>query len=493
VAQFYQAKKSSSGNKHKKRVGKHALTSSAYKDEVVVTKLDHSGKGICLKTQPITVVEGALPTENCEVVITRENKKLRTASLSKVLTPHASRRQAFCEYYGKCGGCSMQHTSAEFAINEKYAALKTYLQRQHNVVADEWATPLKSNITYNANSADDAGAEQTDAEQTGYRRRIRLAVDARNLKNIKIGYRERGSQNVLNISHCPISIQSINMQLPAINALLQGLPSISHVGHVVITSTASASGDGSQQARVNNKDDTVQLALFAVKELSAKSIKLLQDFAIKQQIEIIVKHKSSPPILINTDLETLSMDLGQNIKQAVAADQFLQVNAGVNQKMLDTALEWLSPSADSVLYDFFCGSGNFSLVFANQVKQVFGFEGVNAMVKAAKHNAATNNINNCEFATCDLSNEKAIANINIAKNSLVILDPSREGASELCMALAAKPVAKILYVSCNPNSFARDLAHLNQSFEVSKITVLDMFPFTSHLEVMALLQAKTTS
>lgn len=485
MAQFYQAKKGPSRHSQKRNANKHSLTSNALKEKVSVTTLDHTGKGICLSTQPITIVEGALPDESCEVHVTQANKKVRTASLHRVLEPSAHRTQAFCAYYEKCGGCSMQHSNAEFALTEKVNALKTYLGRQHNIVAHNWTEAIKSNIEYF-----DVSENAKHGQITAYRRRIRLAIDARNPRAVKIGYRERGSQKVLNIANCPITIQAIDSKLPLINSMLQKLASITHIGHIVITSAAENKSYSTASTASENVEDSLQLALFVTKPLSEKSIQQLTEFSAQQHIQVVIKQKGIAPHLINSVVETLPMMISDTISQAVTADQFLQVNAGVNQKMLNTAVEWLSPNKDSTVYDFFCGSGNFSLKFASFVKQVFAYEGVPAMVSAANKNALDNKLHNCEFACCDLSDNKAISTLNISKGSIVILDPSREGANNLCKVLASKKVAKILYVSCNPNSFARDIRELQGSYEINQITALDMFPFTSHLEVMALLLPK---
>ncbi|MFW8592525.1 23S rRNA (uracil(1939)-C(5))-methyltransferase RlmD [Glaciecola sp. 2405UD65-10] len=494
MAQFFQPKKGKS-NRSKVPKGRstvHSLASlqpdsnTQNASEIIsINKLDHTGKGISFSTQPITIVENALANETCEVKVYQASKKVRNARVLKVIEKNEYRQEPFCQYYEKCGGCTLQHVQAEYALSEKYAALQGYLSHQHQVVADKWLAPIRSDINYT--SSNTIPGKNSVNEATAYRRRIRLAVDARNKNKVKVGYRERKSQRVIDIQNCPIALAPIQSALLPINTMLKGFPSIASVGHIVITVA-----DTLAYTHESFAEDTIQLALFVTQTLSAKSIMYLQEFVQSQAlpISVVVKSKQAEPVLINALSESLPILNQQNTLLQGAPHHFLQVNARVNDAMLRTAADWLNPKPNQVLYDFFCGSGNFSLMLAPKVKSVLGFEGVNEMVELAQHNAAVNNIENCTFATCDLSDERALAQISMEKDSLVILDPSREGALELCIALANKAVSKILYVSCNPNSFARDLKHLQTHYKIDKITALDMFPFTSHLEVMALLVAK---
>lgn len=496
MAQFFQPKrgKSNKAKGAKNRSKAHSLGAEPDSNKENITeiirldKLDHTGKGISFSTQPITIVDNALANETCEVKVHQASKKVRNARVVKVIEKSEYRSEPFCQYYEKCGGCTLQHVQAEYALNEKYEALQGYLIHQHQVAAENWLEPIRSNINYT--SANATGNNDGVNEATAYRRRIRLAIDARNKDKVKVGYRERKSQRVIDIQNCPIALAPIQSKLHAISTMLKSFPSVASVGHVVITTA-----DTLEYTHNTFSEDTVQVALFVTQTLSHKATLYLEAFVREHQnkkhpISVVVKSKEAASVLINAQSEFLPILNQENILLQGAAHHFLQVNARVNDAMLRTAAEWLNPKPKQVLYDFFCGSGNFSLMLAPKVKSVYGFEGVNEMVELAQHNAAVNDISNCTFATCDLSDKQALANISMEKDSLVILDPSREGALELCIALANKAVSKILYVSCNPNSFARDLKHLQTHYKIDKITALDMFPFTSHLEVMALLVAK---
>ena len=169
----------------------------------------------------------------------------------------------------------------------------------------------------------------------------------------------------------------------------------------------------------------------------------------------------------------------------------MQVNKAVNQQMISSVKQWLSPTQSNVLLDFFCGSGNFALSLAEDVSLVKGFEGIHEMVQRANENATINRIDNTEFAIMDLSSIEHLGPLfeegnGLDEHTIAILDPSREGAAVLCQCLANSPIEKIVYVSCNANSFVRDAAFLLDSYRMEKIKALDMFPFTKHIELMAL-------
>jgi len=158
--------------------------------------------------------------------------------------------------------------------------------------------------------------------------------------------------------------------------------------------------------------------------------------------------------------------------------------------MIEKALLWLSPTEDIKVHDFYCGVGNFSVPIAQHCSELVGYEVVQGMVAQAKHNANKNGAHNAQFKAIDLSDKSALHALDIKPTDYVLLDPSREGAHELCEVLLKCAPARIVYVSCNPNTLVRDLQTLKTEYKVTALCALDMFPFTQHLEVMALLEPK---
>jgi 23S rRNA (uracil1939-C5)-methyltransferase len=505
MVQFYKAPKRTTQLKSEKN---STLKSKSKMNNIQMDTFDHAANGVCLSTQPITIVEYALPNERCDLVIKKETKHARFARVQKVLEANPQRQKPFCEYYDKCGGCGLQHTNAEYGLSIKNQALKTYLHKQSNIKQDTWLAPITSNYPE-------------------YRRRIRLAVDARAFMSAgaatsgvkaKIGYRSVQSSKIVDIPYCAIARPGINKVLEALHSQLTSNPGMKQVGHIVITQGSNI----------------VQLALFLTGTLPKSAKQVLLNIAQKLEVQVCLLTKQKKPreneqysesydkeiigaFTENVELTTLLSELsGEDLQNScvdsttlntfpdqkaitlnVLPTHFMQVNEKVNQQMLRLARTWINTYQDKaksqvsidqaspILYDFFCGAGNFSLVLADLCKTVYAFEGVEEMVHSAASNAILNHVNNCEFKHADLNNKAQLERIEFAENAIVVLDPSREGAQNLTQVLSNKRLAMIIYVSCNPNSFARDIKQLNAQYDVQEICALDMFPYTKHIGLMA--------
>jgi len=156
----------------------------------------------------------------------------------------------------------------------------------------------------------------------------------------------------------------------------------------------------------------------------------------------------------------------------------------VNNQLIALAIKWLALSGDDVVADFFCGIGNFSLPIAQSVSRVIGYELVAPMVAKAIANAAVNEIENCQFKVSDLMADKVPSDAVFNK---ALLDPPRAGAEQLCRHLATTQLERIVYISCNPATLARDTQILtNGNFQLAELVLADMFPQTAHSEVVAL-------
>lgn len=436
---------------------------------LTIDKHDHSGNGLCLNTQPIVVVANALKGEKCEVKFTKQSKKVNFADVTKVFDASEQRVTPFCQYFGQCGGCSLQHTSAQNGLALKEQALKDFVGKNLNSVANNidenvWDKPVLSEIDY----------ESSNGGDTGYRRRIRLAIDARNKSAVKIGFRAVNSAKIIDIASCLVASKSINQCLEQIRKVLKQLPSISKVGHVVIT----------------QGDSHLQVAIFITHKLCERSLGQLAQIALAINCEVLVKSKHAQAIMFNSHAKgeqgAVIIEDKPKVSLSIKSEHFLQVNKAVNQRMISSVKDWLAPEPKDTLYDFFCGSGNFALSLAEHVSAVKGFEGINEMVQVATENAQSIGCSNCQFSTMDLSSADQLKQLTFDNKALVVLDPSREGAVALCQFLANSGVKRIVYVSCNPNSFIRDAAFLMPNYRLDKIKALDMFPFTKHIELMAL-------
>lgn len=428
MAQFYRPKSTPSANTRRNL-------------QLQIEQLELHGKGVGFLKQKPVFVAGALPGERVNISLTQTTKKT-TAKLIEVLEPSAERVEPACPIYHRCGGCQLQHLQSSAQIQHKQQALADYLQRKGLAVA-EWAAPLRS-------------------EPFAYRRRARLAIDARKQPAI-IGFRQEKSAKVTDISHCAVLSQPLNQLLQQLRQLLCRERYSSAIGHIDLLETDSGAVAGVRLMRAI-PTDVSQRWQQSVQQAGGQLI--------------LLGAGQSPDVELSYLLDGL--------KIGFAADNFIQVNADVNQQMVAQALDWLEPNPQDQILDLFCGVGNFSLPLAKRCQQVVGVEGVNAMVAQAQQNGLDNGLNNLRFLTADLSQRGWHHALKGSFNKL-LLDPARAGAEQVALEIDRLNVDSLVYVSCHPASLVRDAQHIcNVGYRIAKAGVMDMFPQTQHVESMLL-------
>lgn len=425
------------------------------KQRLTVERLAHDGRGIAHFQNRTWFITNALPSEEVEVRVLSSQSKLVNANCEKVITPSPLRQIAPCPYFGVCGGCELQHLAYEEQVSFKQNSVVEQFQRIAHTTLDEWQAPLV-------------------AEPFQYRRRARIAVRYNEqTKQLAIGFRAAFSQQIIAIGDCLVLTESLNQLLKLLPSCLEKLMAPRHIGHIEFFA-------GDQNA----------LLIRHTAPLTSKDIDTLLAFCEAQQCQLWLQGKaeaepymvSSPlsyQLTINQQLFTLNYQMGD----------FVQVNAAINQGMVQQALDWLQVQAGETVLDLFSGLGNFSLPLAKQAKQVVAVEVIEDMVKLAKENAKLNAIANALFYKADLT--QPLANQVWAQQSYaaVLLDPPREGASEIIKQMKKLDTNRILYISCNPATLARDSKLLlEQGFRLKKAGIMDMFPQTSHIETMVLFE-----
>ena len=220
--------------------------------------------------------------------------------------------------------------------------------------------------------------------------------------------------------------------------------------------------------------------------LSEADLDRLQAFCTAQAAQLWLQGSAEPQPLDPQEQLSYRLD-AYDLNLAYRPGDFVQVNQPVNDAMVAQALEWLAPQADERVLDLFCGLGNFALPLAQRVRELVAVEGVQTMVERAALNAQRNNLGNAHFFQADLSNPLAEASWAQGGFAAVLLDPPRDGALQVVKQIAALGAKRVLYVSCNPATLARDSAELlAQGYQLERVGVLDMFPQTAHVEAMAL-------
>ncbi|WP_282342069.1 23S rRNA (uracil(1939)-C(5))-methyltransferase RlmD [Pseudomonas sp. PS02288] len=423
------------------------------KQQLSIERLAHDGRGIAFLEGRTWFVAGALPGERIEARVLGARSQVVEARVERVLEAVPLRRVEPCKHARQCGGCSLQHLPHAEQLALKQRTLDEQLTRTAQLQPEQWAAPLSG-------------------PEFAYRRRARIAVrwDAR-ASRLEVGFREASSQNILSIDECPVLVQPLQPIVRALPQVLRALDKPHAIGHVEIFS-------GTAEA----------LLVRHTTVLGEADLQRLQAFCADHAAQLWLQGTGEPQAFV------AGQELGYRLEAwdlqlDFRPGDFVQVNAPVNQAMVAQALEWLAPQPGERVLDLFCGLGNFALPLAQRVREVVAVEGVAEMVERAQGNARRNGLGNVHFFQTDLS--KPLADAPWAQHGFdaILLDPPRDGAWDVVRHLAELDADRVLYVSCNPATLARDAAELaRQGYRMRRAGILDMFPQTAHVEAMVLFE-----
>jgi 23S rRNA (uracil1939-C5)-methyltransferase len=423
--------------------------------EAQIVDLTHDGKGVADVSGRRFFVAGALPGEEAIIRPRGRRRRYGEADLLEIKRPSGSRVSPPCEYFGRCGGCALQHMGYEAQVLYKQRAVRETLARIGGVEPARWLAPV-------------TGPEWR------YRRRARLGVKhVAGKGRVLVGFRERAAPLVTDMAHCPILVPPFDTALAALAATIERTSIRNRLPQV---ETAVADNGAALVFRVleppSATDTKLLLALGA--ELDADVY--LQPAGPGSVLPLAASHTRA----LHYRLETFDVTL------EFAPTDFIQVNALVNEQMVDTALALLDVMPDDRALDLYCGVGNFSLPLARCGAAVLGVEGDAGLVARATHNARRNELGAARFVTADLG-EPGWGFLR-ERWDLVVLDPPRSGADVVVQHMREMAPRRIVYVSCHPGTLARDAKSLvrEQGYRLDTALVLDMFPHTHHAEVLAI-------
>ncbi|MDR2214466.1 MAG: 23S rRNA (uracil(1939)-C(5))-methyltransferase RlmD [Nevskiaceae bacterium] len=427
-----------------------------------VEALNHDGWGV-IRSGKVVFVAGALPGEDIEYRIRRRQRGHDEGELLRVISPSPERVQPRCAHFGQCGGCALQHLSSDSQLRIKDDMLRETLRRVGKVEPQHWLPPL-------------AG------DPWGYRRRARLGARYVFAKGRSlVGFRERLSSHVAALNRCEVLTPGVGAMLAELSALVTSLSIPERIPQVEV-----AVGDAA----------TV-LVLRILSPITAEDRAKLAAFGEQHRVHWLLQ-PGGPDSLESLDgpapqlyYDLPSADVRLNFEPA----DFIQVNGDMNRRLVDRVIELLDIGARDAVLDLYCGLGNFTLPIARRAAQAFGIEGEAGLVARAAANAVFNGIGNARFAAADLSGPEAAQRcVTLARQqreswSQVLLDPPRVGAADVLQAVAQLAPRRVVYVSCNPASLARDLGILvtAHGFTLREAGIVDMFPHTSHVESVAVL------
>ena len=423
--------------------------------EIDIESLSHEGRGISHIDNKVIFTRGALPGERVVASRTLSRAKYEEADIIEVIKSSPERIEPKCKVYGICGGCSFQHLSSPNQINAKHDWLQSAFLGQAKVQPKEWLEPVQ-------------------VESWGYRRKARLGVRyVAKKEKVLVGFRERKSSFVTVMSRCEVLHPSLGDNLEALSECIERLSIKEHV----------------PQIEVAIAEQGTILILRHLKPLSANDEQILDEYAKKLSITWYLQSGGLETIKPLKHSIQLTYALpNHSIEMSFLPNDFTQVNFELNKKMIDLALDLLQLNENDNVIDLFCGLGNFTLPISRYVNSVVGIEGDRGLVERAKANAEANEISNASFYKADLFQDVSGFEWFRGKNyNKALIDPARTGAIEIVELIPKLKVERLVYVSCNPATLARDTAKLVElGFTLESAGVMDMFPQTAHVESIAL-------
>jgi len=427
--------------------------------EATITDLSHDGRGVARIDNKATFVSGALPGERVLLKYRKRHRNYDDAEVVSVLEPSPDRVVPPCPHFGQCSGCALQHMAPAAQIAAKQSVLAENFERIGKVSPERWLAPLVD-------------------EPWGYRRKGRFSVRyVAKKERVLVGFREESNPRfVADIDSCLVIHPKLGDKVGLLAALVGGMDAARDIPQIEF-----AAGD-----------DTVALVFRHLVPLSERDRAALVAFGQAHDIAIYLQpgnQSSVHPLWPEAPRLAFAIP-ADNVELEFLPLDFVQVNAGMNQRMLARTLELLDLRPGDKVLDLFCGLGNFTLPMARHAAEVVGVEGEHGLVERAAANAARNGLSNASFRVANLFDDQRNEPWAQQPWDKILLDPPRAGADKVLEYLPRKGTQRVVYVSCHPGSLARDAGILveRHGFRLVSAGVMDMFPHTAHVESIALFE-----
>ncbi len=427
----------------------------------------------------VVFIENALFSERVDVELTRSKSSYAKGRAVQWHRQSSQRVSPKCRHFGVCGGCAMQHieSSAQLAIKQR--VLEDNFWHIGKLKAEQWLSPL-------------------DGPRWGYRTRARLTARWVDKKGgMLLGFHERKSSYVAVMDSCEILPPRVSEMLPALRDLLGSLSIARRIPQAELAVGEAEVPD--------TAPDTIVWVLRILEPLSVPDEEKLKTFADQWQVQFWLQPggPQTAALFYPPNAPALAYHLPEfDLRMPFSPVDFTQVNLAMNRVMVRRAIDFLEPQPHERIADFFCGLGNFTLALARRAGQVMGLEGSRALTDRAMENAKRHQLHDrVSFQTCNLFDMTPEWLKTLGRFDRMLFDPPREGAQALCQSLAALHQSegsgdhgslpkRIVYVSCNPATLARDAAILvhEGGWRLKQAGILNMFPHTAHVESMAVFE-----
>lgn len=427
---------------------------------VDIESLDYEGHGIARLDGKATFVDGALAGERVEISVYRKHAKYNSANTQAILRASAQRTTPRCRYFGVCGGCSMQHLEASAQVAAKQRVLEENLARIGKVKPELILSPLHG-------------------PAWGYRHRARISARLVDKKGgVLVGFHEKRSRYIVDMTCCEILTPDVSALIRPLRELIYGLSNAADIPQIEIA-----------------VGESITVLVFRLltpwMDTDASQVRA---FSEKHRIQIWEQRKGPDTArpFWPLDAPELSYSLPEfDLVMPFQPTEFTQVNAALNRSLVSRAMRLLQPLPGERIGDMFCGLGNFTLPIARLGAQVLGIEGSVELVARATQNARRNGLANATFAVDNLFHMTPEKFAALGPLDKLLIDPPRTGAAELIQALPEHGGPyRIVYVSCDPATLARDAATLChvKGYRLMAAGVANMFPHTAHVESIALFE-----
>lgn len=425
-----------------------------------IESLDHDGRGVAHVEGKVIFIEGALPRERVEYSSYRRKPSFELATATQILHASSQRADPACRHYGLCGGCSMQHVEIGTQVAAKQRVLEDAFAHIAKLRPESMDPPIYG-------------------PAWGYRFRARLAVRMVPSKGgVLIGFHEKKSSYIADLRSCEVLPRQVSDLLEPLRGLVESL----------------SAPDRLPQIEMAVGDDRTVLVFRHLLPLSKQDERKLLAFGELHGVSMWAQPggpDSAHPLKAG-ESPYLSYSLPEfDLNLRFKPTDFTQVNVHTNRLLIRRALQMLDPRPGERIADLFCGLGNFTLPIARSGAHVVGVEGSGVLTRRAGENAQANGLAAaCRFEVANLFEATPQSLRALGPLDKMLVDPPRDGAIAVVKALDETSPRRIVYVSCNPATLARDAAVLvnTKGYRLKRAGVANMFPHTSHVESVALFE-----